>query len=97
MKTSSRKLSFVNDTTNTEDDFVSYPLAIGQTLNITQAAGGTPNADTHLVVSGTALGDLVGWMSMSTQSGANGFDFTDVDYCRSYEGASGKVDAIADN
>jgi len=72
------------DTTNVAVDSVSFPLAIDQTLNITQAAGGTPAADGHLVVSGTAVGDLLGWMSISTQTGAKGFGGAAVDFCRTY-------------
>lgn len=77
-------VSFVDDTTNAVVDTLPFPLAAGATVNITQAAGGTPDVDTHLVVSGTAVGDLLGWMSISTQNSALGFDAADVDYCRTY-------------
>jgi len=94
-------VSFVNDTTNAVDDSLSFPLAAGATVNLTQAAGGTPDVDTHLVVSGTAAGDLLGWMSISTQTGAKGFDGADDDYCRTYHpaqpvGFQTLADAIAD-
>ncbi|MDZ4339837.1 MAG: hypothetical protein U1B94_06415 [candidate division NC10 bacterium] len=72
------------DTTNVAVDSVSFPLVLGQIVNITQAAGGTPAADGHLVVSGTAVGDLLGWMSISTQTGAKGFGGAAVDFCRTY-------------
>lgn len=78
------RVVFVNATTNLLADAIEFPLVAGQIVNITQAAGGTPTADTHLVVSGTTSGGLSGWMSISTQSGAAGFDATDIDYCRTY-------------
>jgi len=75
---------FMNDTLGTPDDTLAFTLAAGELVNIAQAAGGTPDVDTHLVVSGTNVGDMSGWISISTQTGALGLDSADVDYCRSY-------------
>jgi len=76
---------FVNDTTGLSVDSITFPLgAADQIVSITQAAGGTPDVDTHLVVEVTA-GQIIGWMSLSTQTGSLGFDSADVDYCRTYQ------------
>lgn len=85
---------FMNDTFGTPDDTLAFPLSAGEVVNIAQAAGGTPDVDTHLVVSGTNVGDLSGWISIVTQTGAAGFDGADVDYCRSYTAVA---DAQADD
>jgi hypothetical protein len=77
------KVLFVNDSTGTSDQEI---------VNISQAAGGTPNADTHIVVSVT--GSAAGWVSISTENGAKGFDGEKVDYCRTY---TSEADAIADS
>ena len=75
---------FIDDSTNTvSDSLPSFELGADETLSIAQAAGGTPDADTHLVVSVTA-GTAIGWMSLSTQNGASGFDGLEEDYCRTY-------------
>ncbi len=87
VKATTLTVSFVDDccATGVVVDTLPFPLAAGQILNITQAAGGTPNVDTHLVVSGTAAGDLRGWMSISTQTGAKGFFAGPPgDFCRTY-------------
>lgn len=72
-----------------DTDSVRFLLLSNQTLNVTQAAGGTPAVDGKIVVSGTTVQDgtpsfLTGWVSMFTQSGAAGFGANDVDYCRTY-------------
>ncbi len=85
------KVLFVNDSTHTSDQEVTYNVPAGESVNISQAAGGTPDADTHIVVSVT--GSAAGWVSISTENGAKGFDGQRVDYCRTY---TSEADAIAD-
>jgi len=86
------KVLFVNDATGTADQEVTYLVPAGESVNISQAAGGTPNADTHIVVS--VQGSAAGWVSLSTDASAKGFDGAKVDYCRTY---TSEADAIADN
>jgi hypothetical protein len=86
------KVLFVNDATGTVDQFVNYNVHAGESVNISQAAGGTPNADTHIVVSVT--GSAAGWVSISTENGAKGFDGQRVDYCRTY---TSEAAAVADS
>src|SRR5262245_8401598 len=85
------KVLFVNDSTGTSDQEITFFVLPGDNLQLTQAAGGTPNADTHIVVSVT--GSAAGWVSISTQNGAKGFDNKMVDYCRTY---TTEAAAIAD-
>lgn len=85
------KVLFVNDATGTADQLVNYNVPAGHSVNISQAAGGTPNADTHIVVSVT--GSASGWVSLSTDAGAKGFDGGKEDYCRTY---TSEAEAIAD-
>ncbi|HEU0304982.1 MAG TPA: hypothetical protein VFR32_10435 [Gaiellaceae bacterium] len=85
------KVLFVNDSTGTADQLVNYNVPAGHSVNISQAAGGTPNADTHIVVS--VQGSASGWMSLSTDASAKGFDGAKEDYCRTY---TSEADAIAD-
>jgi hypothetical protein len=86
------KVLFVNDSTGTSDQEITFLVPAGESVNISQAAGGTPNADTHIVVSVT--GSAAGWVSISTENGAKGFDGEKVDYCRTY---TSEADAIADS
>ena len=85
------KVLFVNDSTHTSDQEVTFNVPAGESVNISQAAGGTPDADTHIVISVT--GSAAGWVSISTENGARGFDGQRVDYCRTY---TSEADAIAD-
>ena len=86
------KVLFVNDSTGTADQLVNYNVPAGHSVNISQAAGGTPDADTHIVVSVT--GSASGWVSLSTDASAKGFDGGKVDYCRTY---TSDASAIADS
>jgi hypothetical protein len=86
------KVLFVNDSTGTSDQEITFLVPAGESVNISQAAGGTPDADTHIVVSVT--GSAAGWVSISTENGAKGFDGQKVDYCRTY---TSEADAIADS
>jgi hypothetical protein len=86
------KVLFVNDDTGTADQEITFLVPPGGNVNVTQAAGGTPNADTHIVVS--VQGSAAGWVSISTDASAKGFDGGKVDYCRTY---TSEADAIADD
>ena len=87
----SAKVLFVNDSTGTADQEITFLVPAGDSVNLTQAAGGTRDADTHIVVSVT--GSAAGWVSLSTEASAKGFDGGKVDYCRTY---TSEADAIAD-
>ena len=86
------KVLFVNDSTGTSDQEITFLVPAGESVNVSQAAGGTPDADTHIVVSVT--GSAAGWVSISTENGAKGFDGGKVDYCRTY---TSEASAIADS
>ena len=67
-----------------DGDSVDFPVDFpsGQTVSIVQAAGGTPGVDDVLTVT-SPNGQIVGWVSILTQSGAHPLPSeTGSDFCK---------------